>query len=281
MIEKDNVFKLTIELSESSLQDIVVAFADLVEIEALEQSDESIIIHDKERTKLTELQSSLMDLEFITDEIMHIETIQNKNWNETWEKSFTPIVIESFCGVRASFHDTITDVKHEIIINPELAFGTGHHETTYMMIDQMSDLPFEGSKVLDYGCGTAILSILAEKLGADKIFGIDIDEQSIECAKDCVELNNSNNIDLVKGDMSDIPNEKYDLILANINKNVLMNSGEGLQKRIDKGGYLLLSGVLKGQEAEVVQYYRQHNFEYKRIMFRGEWASILLIKLAD
>ncbi len=278
MIERTDIFKITISTSDEAHQEIIIAFADSIGIDAIEQTNDSLIIHSEKKELIEQLTTQLIELDLSTEDDLIKETIKNQNWNATWEKSFTPIVINNFCAVRASFHESPKNVAHEIIINPELAFGTGHHETTYMMIDQMSDMPLLDKSIFDYGCGTAILSILAEKLGASHIFGIDIEDQAIECAQNCVELNGSKNIRLEVGTLDIVPVLEYDIILANINKGVLMNSGEGLSQRCAPGGFLLLSGILKGDDPKVIHYYREYGFDYKRIMYKGEWSSILMKK---
>ena len=117
-------------------------------------------------------------------------TIEETNWNAVWESNFQPVIVDNFVGIRADFHEPIMGVEHEIVITPKMSFGTGHHATTFMMIQQMREIDFTGKSVFDFGTGTGILAILAEKLGADKVFAVDYDEWSIENAKENLEKNN-------------------------------------------------------------------------------------------
>jgi ribosomal protein L11 methyltransferase len=166
-------------------------------------------------------------------------------------------------------------VEHEIIINPELAFGTGHHETTYMMIDQMQEMDFKDKSVFDYGCGTAILAILAERIGAKPIYGIDIDEQAIKCAHDCLRLNDANYIRLDAGTIEDVQ-DTYDIILANINRNVLISTAEAIKALVAQDGLILLSGILREDLEMVLGKYQETGFSLKKTVKKGEWCSVLM-----
>lgn len=173
-----------------------------------------------------------------------IEAIPEKNWNEEWEKNFEPVAIGSFCLVRAAFHEPDPGMKHEIIITPKMSFGTGHHATTYMMLELMSEDDFKGLSVLDFGTGTGILSIMAEKLGAKEVLAIDMDDWSIENAKENLQLNNCRMTTLEKRD--NIPLDKtFNRILANINRNVILDSLPNMCKVLGRKGAILLSGLLQ------------------------------------
>src|ERR1700741_5040122 len=151
------------------------------------------------------------------------ELIKEQNWNEKWEESFQPVEINKFCRVRANFHQPITDFTYEIIITPKMSFGTGHHATTYLMIEFMKDIDIKGKHVLDFGTGTGILAILAEKMGAANVIAFDNDEWSIRNAEENFFVNRCKSITLRKADFIDTE-ASFDLILANINKNVLLSN---------------------------------------------------------
>ncbi|MBN1821326.1 MAG: 50S ribosomal protein L11 methyltransferase [Prolixibacteraceae bacterium] len=171
------------------------------------------------------------------------ELIKDRNWNEVWEKNyFKPLVIKDQCVIRAPFHTDFPNCKYEIIIEPNMAFGTGNHETTSMMIEFLMEQNLKGKNVLDMGCGTGILSIMASKLGAEKITAIDIDARSFEAVKSNAELNNINNIEAFLGDASLLIIQQFDLILANIQRNVLLTDMEKYCSVLNPGGKLIMSG---------------------------------------
>ncbi len=171
--------------------------------------------------------------------------IPYQNWNKKWEDNFTPILVDDFCCIRADFHELPAEVQHEIIINPKMAFGTGHHETTRLMIRAMKNLNFEGKKVFDYGSGTGILSFLAEKLGAKNTEAVEIEKPAYENAVENAELNSIKRVTLILGTLMDVPETEYDIILANINRNVILDSIPALKMRVTNEGMMLLSGFLQ------------------------------------
>jgi ribosomal protein L11 methyltransferase len=171
------------------------------------------------------------------------EFIKDQNWNEEWEKNyFKPLVIGDECMIRAPFHTEYPNAKYEIIINPNMAFGTGNHETTSTIIESILQNDVTGKTILDMGCGTGILSILASMKGAAKILAIDIDKWSYEGTLENAELNNIKNIEIKLGDASLLGDEKYDLIFANIHKNVLLNDMQAYYSVLNDGGTLIMSG---------------------------------------
>ncbi len=204
------------------------------------------------------------------------ESVPAQNWNQVWEASFQPIVIGDFCAVRASFHQVMTGVAHEIVIDPKMAFGTGHHETTYMVINSMKDLDFKGKKVLDYGCGTGILAILAEKLGATNIDALDIDPAATENATENTKLNNAQHISIHQGTLNTIADTDYDIILANINRNVIIQSLPDLHTRLRAGGTLVISGILTKDRALVEGHIKEAGFGIKNVTSRGGWVCLIV-----
>jgi len=172
-----------------------------------------------------------------------ITVIKSKNWNHEWESGFEPVVVDDFCAIRASFHEPVTNVAHEIIITPKMSFGTGHHATTYMMIKTMRKIDFINKHVFDFGTGTGVLAILAEQSGAKIIEAIDNDDWSIENARENFSVNNCEKVILNKSDKMPAGKE-FDIILANINKNVIFSHLEEMKRHLYQKGTLLLSGLL-------------------------------------
>jgi ribosomal protein L11 methyltransferase len=182
--------------------------------------------------------------------------------------------VGGFCTVRADFHDPLPGAQHEIIITPKMSFGTGHHATTYMMIEQMGNIDFEYKAVFDFGTGTGILAILAEKLGAVNITAIDVDEWSITNAKENFERNSCSKIRVAQS--SNIPPEQFDIILANINRNVILNYLAELKKALTPGGYILLSGLLTTDEEAVLSASSGLELILRTRNERNNWLSVLL-----
>ena len=171
-----------------------------------------------------------------------VKHIKSQNWNKEWEKNFEPITVEKFCRVRAPFHEHIDGYQIEVVVEPKMAFGTGHHQTTWLMIHELFNTEIRGKEVLDMGCGTGILAIIAEKLGAKAVLAIDNDEWAFKNAIENVQVNKCNIIQVMQGDASLLPGKQFDVILANINRNVLLNDIKFYRKSLKSGGTLLLSG---------------------------------------
>jgi ribosomal protein L11 methyltransferase len=200
--------------------------------------------------------------------------IEQQNWNAQWESSFEPILVNDFVGIRAYFHQPIKDVKHEIIITPKMSFGTGHHATTFMMIEQMEAIDFTNKTVVDFGTGTAVLAILAEKMGAIDIDAIDYDEWSIENSIENAAANNCSKINLIKSET--IATDKaYDIILANINLNVILTNLTAIKLVSKKDTLILLSGFIKADEAEMVKALTENGIQPLKIIQKGEWICML------
>lgn len=206
------------------------------------------------------------------------QLIKDQNWNEEWEKNFSPVLIGKQCYIRATFHEPMPDVEHEIIIDPKMSFGTGHHETTYLMIEQMFTIDFFQKKVLDMGCGTGILAIMASKLGARLIDAIDIDEWSYQnCLENC-NLNGTNNIQIICGDRSVIPSCEYDLILANINRNILLKDMDTYAQHLVSGGILLISGIYSNDLLLLKEVATSNNLSFILNTEKNKWASAIFLK---
>lgn len=203
------------------------------------------------------------------------------NWNEEWEKNFSPVVVNDTCIIRAPFHDIEKKYTYDIIIMPKMSFGTGHHDTTWLMCKNMLDFDFKNKTVFDMGCGTGVLAILAKKLGATNISGNDIDEWSVENAIENCAANNCSDIKVVEGD-SDLLSSKpnlYDVILANINKNVLKSYIPDLAKSLKTGGYLFISGFFKTDCEELINLASSHYLKLYKQELKSDWAVIMFEKI--
>lgn len=197
-----------------------------------------------------------------------------QNWNVIWESNFQPIKVDNFVGLRADFHSPTEGVVFDLVINPKMAFGTGHHETTFMVMQFMQDIDFIGKKVLDYGCGTGVLAILASKLGATVIEAVDIEEASFDNTIENCEINGVHNVLPFCGTLDVIPSADFDIILANINRNVILYSLSDLKNRLNKGGLLLISGFLKQDENILLDATKKEGFHHLETKQRGNWLSM-------
>ena len=175
-------------------------------------------------------------------------SIADQNWNTEWEKNFTPLFIRDVCYIRAPFHPAKPDVKYEIVIEPKMSFGTGHHATTALMINEMMSVEMKNGSILDMGCGTGILAILASKMGASKVKAIDIEEWAYKNAIENVDKNDARNVSIFRGGVEQIGDDEFEVILANINRNVLLEQISHYNKALLKGGTLLVSGFLLEDE---------------------------------
>lgn len=204
------------------------------------------------------------------------ELLEEKNWNEEWEKNFHPVLVEDFCNIRAHFHKQVSGVEYDLVITPKMSFGTGHHATTYMMIQWMKKIDHSEKRVLDFGTGTGVLAILAEKMGAKKIVAIDNDDWSIENAAENILHNNCFRIQLQKADSVSFT-DKFDIILANINRSVLLSSMGLLQQHLEDSGVLLISGLLEGDQGAI-----ETAANEKKLIITGQiskegWISLQLM----
>lgn len=203
-----------------------------------------------------------------------ITIVPQQNWNARWESSFAAIIVNDFVAIRAAFHQPVQNVQHEIIITPKMSFGTGHHATTYMMIDQMQGLNFKNKTVVDFGTGTAVLAILAEKMGAITIDAIDYDDWSIENSIENAAANSCTNINLIKAETI-APGKLYDIILANINLNVIQSNLAAISESSKKGTIILLSGFLKSDEMILIKALSTYGISHQLTLQKDNWICLL------
>lgn len=208
-----------------------------------------------------------------------ITEIEQVNWNEEWEKNFSPIVVEDLCTVRANFHP-VPNTRYDIVITPKMSFGTGHHETTYMMLQQLLPLSLEGTKVLDMGCGTGILAIMAALRGARDITAIDIDPWCVENATENVQQNDCSFITIKEGDVSLIAGEQYNLILANINRNILLSDIPAYTQALLAQGLLLVSGFYEEDLPAIKEKCQEVGLTYLSHIERNRWVSAKFQRLS-
>lgn len=201
--------------------------------------------------------------------------LEDKNWNESWESNFEPIVVDGKLTVRAPFHQPAE--MDEIIIQPQMSFGTGHHETTHLILARLADGDYSGKKVLDMGCGTGVLAICCEMRGANELVGIDIDEWSVQNTMENMQLNGCERIEVRHGGAEAIGSNTFDLVIANINRNILLNDMQAYAKVMKPGATLLLSGFYTGDCQMLIDHCRELSLTHVATFERHGWAMLELV----
>lgn len=205
------------------------------------------------------------------------EFVELKNWNEEWENSFDPVIVDDFCVIKAPFHQLEVSCEHELVIMPKMSFGTGHHPTTYLMVKAMQQLDFKDKEVLDMGSGTGVLGILACKLQAKKVLGIDIEDWAVENAIENAQTNNCQ-MKFELGGKEKIPAVEFDVLLANINRNILIDQKEIYTKSLKKDGVLLMSGFLQQDKEFLIKEFEEQGFENINDYKKENWICLAFRK---
>lgn len=207
-----------------------------------------------------------------------VTTIPQQNWNAVWEADFKPVFVEDYCTILAPFHDPLVAKGKVILIQPQMSFGTGHHQTTYLMTKSLFELDSIPERVLDMGCGTGVLAIVAELLGAKRILAVDIEEWSVENTIENAKRNNCTTIETLCGDIEVVPDQSFGLILANINKNVLKGHLNDYFRLMEPGGLLLLSGFFVTDASELIDAAEKLGMDFVGQLEREEWSCLHLRK---
>lgn len=231
--------EVTINNVEEDMQDILVAQLSEIGYEGFVQAADSMQAYIDETTFNED------DLQSITNAYTYtLNVIPKQNWNAVWEGNFEPVTVEDFCTIRADFHNIDVTTQYDIIITPKMSFGTGHHATTQLVMLKMKDIDFKGKKVFDFGTGTGVLAILAEMLGAASVLGIDNDEWSVENAIENLGRNNCSKVVVEQNNTDTLPEGSFDVVLANINRHILLQYMPQLYSHTTIGGTVLMSGLL-------------------------------------
>lgn len=256
---------------------IMALLSEWLSFDSFEEKEEGFDAYLSEGVRPDQIEAQLGELAQQWGFSYENDRLPSKNWNEEWESAFQPVSVGDFCMLRADFHPADSKVKYDLVINPKMAFGTGHHETTFMMIKMMKDLHISDKKVLDYGCGTGVLAILASKMGAHEIDAVDIEQPAYENTIENAQINNVFNIHAIHGDLNAVLDNGYDLILANINRNVILHSLEPLRKKMHRNAVLVISGILKQDEELIQKAIRENRFTLVSRLEKGEWLCMKLL----
>ena len=247
-------YEIKIHLKDISESEQAIALLENYPFNGYHEDDEILLAYIPEREFTNDIWESIKTYETTYQWQISKTIVAPQNWNAVWESDYKPIEIDNFCRIRAKFHPASPDFKHEILINPEMSFGTGHHATTHMMIQAMQELNFQGKDVLDHGCGTGILAILAHKMGAKNIDAIDIDPWAYKNTVENCKNNDAENIHVWEGELTPILGHKfYNIILANINRHVLLLTIPSMLKQLQEEGTLILSGILTDQDISIIK----------------------------
>ncbi len=220
--------------------------------------------------------SILNNPEFKVD--IKINKIEEQNWNEVWEQNFEPINVNNQCYIHAPFHNKKNEIKYNIEIEPKMSFGTGHHETTFLMIDELLKMDLNKKKVLDMGCGTGVLAILTEMKNAENILAIDIDEWAYNNTIENVNRNSCKKIEVLKGGAELLNGKKFDVVIANINRNVLLKDMENYAKSLSLNGEILLSGFFMSDKEILLEETKKYNLQLISSNQKNDW-TLLHLKL--
>ncbi|MEN9964603.1 MAG: hypothetical protein RL582_1698 [Bacteroidota bacterium] len=275
-MKKYQCYRFTTE--NESQSEILIAQLDTLEPIGFKEEDQDVFVY------FDQLSISKNQIDHIAENLnlSYEETsIEEENWNAKWESGFEPISVldpidqSLFAFIRASFHDINENARYSVEITPKMSFGTGHHATTYLMIEAMCSLEFKNKNVLDFGTGTGVLAILAEKMGAKKIIAIDNDDWSLENTLENAEKNHSENITLIKAESCVTVNDfSSDIILANINFNVIVDNLEAIKLNATMGTIVLFSGILEGDVTNLSKELTSAGFYIHEVRIRNGWAMI-------
>ncbi len=268
--------KIMFALSSGEQSDILIALLAEAGYDGFEESGNELLAY-IERPKFHE--EELREIARGQSVDFNVEIIPAQNWNALWESNFQPVIVEDFCTIRADFHKIVVTTPYDILITPKMSFGTGHHATTQLVMLMMRDTDLKGAKVLDFGTGTGVLAILAEKLGATDIMAIDNDDWCVENAQENVTRNSCKHIKVLKGSLDEVPANSYQVILANINRHILLQHMGGLYDSLDKNGTIIMSGLLLADEPVIVVAAEAAGFKFKKMSEQSNWISLVFNKV--
>ncbi len=254
--------------------DILIAELGEAGFESFVETEEGALAYIKQEDWNENILNDIQIIEHSNFSVEHVmATIEQENWNATWEQNFNPIQVGEACVVRAPFHEK-PEVQYDIVIEPKMSFGTGHHETTHMMLAHILNHDFENKSALDMGSGTGVLAILAAMKGAKSVDAIDIDNWCYVNALENVERNNHKEINVFEGDVSLLKGKKYDVIIANINRNILLADIPSYAKSLNKNGILFLSGFYVEDIIAISLKCNEVGLKFEKNLEKNNWVAV-------
>jgi ribosomal protein L11 methyltransferase len=266
--------QVSIDVADEAIKDMMIAELADLGFDGFEETETGLLSYIAMAGFDGELTSGLEELVNRYGLTYTSNAIDKQNWNALWESNFEPVLVDDFVGVRANFHDSFNGVvEHDIIITPKMSFGTGHHGTTYSVMQLMRGIDFANKSVFDFGTGTGLLAILAHKLGAVDILAVDNDDWCIEIASENIVVNNTQSIEIHKVDNAKL-NKKFNIIIANINKNIILDNLAFLAEATVPGGVVLLSGLLVEDEPEIESACAALGWKHQETRTRNNWIAL-------
>jgi len=275
-IEVDFIFTPKDEIVSS----ILSATMGDIGFESFEDTEKGILAYINEDSFNEELmKNALSDFPVEAKIFYTYKSIEDKDWNEEWEKNyFKPLIIDNRCIIQSTFHNEPAVYEYNILIDPKMAFGTGHHQTTKLIIKEILNMDLKGKSILDMGCGTAVLAILASMRGADPVLAIDIDQWAYDNAMENLHLNNINNVEVQIGGAELLGKQTFDIILANINRNILLNDIHVYASVLNDGGELYLSGFYTEDIPAITEECKKYSLEFVHNAEDNNWTAVKFIK---
>jgi len=271
-----NYIQVSISSTDAAIKEILIAQLSELGFDGFEEKDTILIAYISSDTYNAGELNAVMEPLGLGFEIIEVPS---QNWNQLWEDNFQAVIIDNLCTIRADFHDITVTTPYEIIVTPKMSFGTGHHATTQLMMLSMQDLIWAGKKVMDFGTGTGILAIFAEMLGASEIVAIDNDEWSVSNAAENIARNKCSKISLALGTLSEYSNRTFDIILANINRNILLENMGLFHGMLSTNGNLILSGLLAEDEEVICAEAAGNSFKLLKEQHLNGWICLMFEKV--
>ncbi len=271
-------FKLDREISEEEAE-IITAFLGELDFDSFTTEENGVRAYiQNDLINAQEIDTVLEQLKALYPVELEIKEMEDINWNETWEKDYEPVVVNERCIIRAPFHKIEPKPEFDIIIEPKMAFGTGHHETTALISDMLFSLKLRELEICDAGTGSGVLSIIASKLGAKHIFAYDIDEWSYRNTLENIKINKVSNVEVKQGDASLIQNRKFDLLIANINRNILLKDVASFSKTLSPKSKLIVSGFYTQDLSIIQKTFGDSGLKLDVFKTKNNWVAASFIK---
>lgn len=265
--------------SNSELNDVLIAELGEIGFESFAESEDGFLAYIREDLFDADLIAKLQIIELNPDCFSYTyQLVEDQNWNAVWESNYEAVVIANRCGIRAPFHPENKDVEYDLVIEPKMSFGTAHHETTSNMIEFLLEEDLKNKTVLDMGCGTSVLAILAAKRGGINIYAIDNDEWAYENSLENIERNQVPEIKVLLGDAALLHDMSFDVIIANINRNILLNDIKHYVNVLNDNGVLLMSGFYEQDIPAIKEETEKYNLHFDRYKLKNNWVAIRFTK---